>query len=421
MSCSCNSNPCTCHSCDAADEPLSSALTNFTNAFFGTVTKTCVNNEVVWSLPCDLDSGVPDFPRIAGEGLACYFLRLLAQSCCCFIPNNTILVDDKCYTTFQSAYDAAIALPGTQAIPMYIGETDFPSTMGDLTLTADYDSRVHILGYGKNVSHLGNINATSSGNGFNINAIFTNVSVGNINTSTSDVTGTFNGGFIFLTTEGIVVMGNLNTSALNGNVGGRIGFTNHEYRIGNIDTRGQKGGGIVVIGTSLNYGTYGSQCGNIDTRAMISGTAGAILLGDSVRAVNLDARAMTAGTGGTIVLRKSARIEGTISRGTVSPGPVQFDGCYIYNQMDNIGSGCKFKDVVFFTNSGNRSNILEVLSDGALFTGCFFITDGTGNPIVASVPRTIISHFTISQKALHANVTVSSGTFTVEPNLAFGQ
>lgn len=80
MSCSCNCNPCTCGTaCNAADEPLSSALNNFITSFYGTVTRTCVNNEVIWTLPCDLDSGDPDFPRNSGEGLACYFLRFINE------------------------------------------------------------------------------------------------------------------------------------------------------------------------------------------------------------------------------------------------------------------------------------------------------------------------------------------------------
>jgi len=45
--------------------------------FFGSVTKTCVNNQVVWSLPCNLDAGVPGYPRSPSEGLACYFKRLI--------------------------------------------------------------------------------------------------------------------------------------------------------------------------------------------------------------------------------------------------------------------------------------------------------------------------------------------------------
>lgn len=64
-------------SCDPENEPLASALTNFIQSFYGTVTKTCVDGVVVWSLPCDLDTGNPNLPRNPGEGLACYFLRYI--------------------------------------------------------------------------------------------------------------------------------------------------------------------------------------------------------------------------------------------------------------------------------------------------------------------------------------------------------
>lgn len=78
MSC-CNQNPCTCApTCNATVESTASALDNFISAFFGSVTKTCVNNKVVWILPCDLNSGIPGYPRIEGEGLACYYARVFA-------------------------------------------------------------------------------------------------------------------------------------------------------------------------------------------------------------------------------------------------------------------------------------------------------------------------------------------------------
>lgn len=78
MSCNCGCNPCngSC-SCDPANEPLSSSLNNFITEFFGTLTKSCVNDQVVWTLPCDLSTGNPNFPRNSGEGLACYFSRFL--------------------------------------------------------------------------------------------------------------------------------------------------------------------------------------------------------------------------------------------------------------------------------------------------------------------------------------------------------
>lgn len=79
MSCGCGNNPCTDTACDPANEPLASALNNFIAAFFGSLTKTCVNNQIVWVLPCDLDDGMPGYPRVAGEGLACYFIRVFSE------------------------------------------------------------------------------------------------------------------------------------------------------------------------------------------------------------------------------------------------------------------------------------------------------------------------------------------------------
>lgn len=65
----CQTNTATC-------ETLPSTLQNFIDQFFGTITKTELNGKVTWSLPCQLDVGLPANPRTDGEGLACYFLRL---------------------------------------------------------------------------------------------------------------------------------------------------------------------------------------------------------------------------------------------------------------------------------------------------------------------------------------------------------
>ena len=72
----CN-NPCGTSSVNsAACETLPSQIQNFTTAFFGTVIKAEVDGSVVWTLPCSLETGLPNNPRLPGEGLACYFLRL---------------------------------------------------------------------------------------------------------------------------------------------------------------------------------------------------------------------------------------------------------------------------------------------------------------------------------------------------------
>jgi hypothetical protein len=77
MSCG---NPCrTDPTNTAASETLSSQIENFTKQFFGEVIKTEINGVVSWSLPCTLDTGLPNNARGATEPLACYFLRLFAD------------------------------------------------------------------------------------------------------------------------------------------------------------------------------------------------------------------------------------------------------------------------------------------------------------------------------------------------------
>jgi hypothetical protein len=98
MSCQPSSNPCPSEpcstQCDPAHEPLPSTVDNFVTQFFGTVTKTCVNNQVVWSLPCNLDTGVPGYPRQPSEGLACYFKRLINDLFVLFSSLGTMAFQD---------------------------------------------------------------------------------------------------------------------------------------------------------------------------------------------------------------------------------------------------------------------------------------------------------------------------------------
>lgn len=75
--CHCKRTPCNeCPTNSADCETLPSALQNFIDTFYGSVEKTEVNGVVTWTLPCNLDIGLPANPRLDNEGLACYFLRL---------------------------------------------------------------------------------------------------------------------------------------------------------------------------------------------------------------------------------------------------------------------------------------------------------------------------------------------------------
>ena len=68
-------------------ESVPSLIDNLVQALYGDITKSVVANRVVWNIPCDPASNpaeVPGLPRMEGEGLLCYIMRVfvfvLAQS-----------------------------------------------------------------------------------------------------------------------------------------------------------------------------------------------------------------------------------------------------------------------------------------------------------------------------------------------------
>lgn len=69
----CN-NPCNhAPGCDL----LPTQIDTFTTQFFGNgLGKSNVGGSVSWDLPCGLDVGISDNPKLSGESLSCYFLRL---------------------------------------------------------------------------------------------------------------------------------------------------------------------------------------------------------------------------------------------------------------------------------------------------------------------------------------------------------
>jgi len=145
--CNRSNTPCTtCPTASADCESLPSALQNFTNAFFGTVTKSVVNGQVVWTLPCNLEVGLPANPRLDTEGLACYFLRLFQNG----IVGLTGLPGDtgdqgpaghNAYTISTTAFNApTLAQPTVQfnVVPgplLSVGQTIFVPNIGWLQIT----------------------------------------------------------------------------------------------------------------------------------------------------------------------------------------------------------------------------------------------------------------------------------------------
>jgi hypothetical protein len=111
------------------------------------------------------------------------------------------------YTTFQTAYDAAntlqVALGGNNIVVLKVGNTianqsntTVTSLVGDLTLTANFNYRVRIIGDSPMISVLGSIIANNaSGNGYSLSGSgtnvlnFSNISVNNITTNATGTTG----------------------------------------------------------------------------------------------------------------------------------------------------------------------------------------------------------------------------------------
>src|SRR5208337_3023378 len=93
-------------------EPLPSVIANFITAFFGTITQTQdpVTHKWTWVLPCDLDAGIPGFPRIAGEGLACYLARILST--------QVVGLNGKNAFALTTADSTQPAISGTVTIPI---------------------------------------------------------------------------------------------------------------------------------------------------------------------------------------------------------------------------------------------------------------------------------------------------------------
>lgn len=128
------------------DEPLPSVIQNFIAAFFGTLT---VNRSTgpgeptwTWTLPCDLDTGIPGYPRVAGEGLACYFARILSASVTGFNGLNAFATTTADAT--QPAINATVTIPVDTVGCFAVGEYVWLSTGGFYTVS-DIDTEYNTL------------------------------------------------------------------------------------------------------------------------------------------------------------------------------------------------------------------------------------------------------------------------------------
>lgn len=184
------------------------------------------------------------------------------------------------YTTFQTAYNAANALQtslgSTNIVVIKVGNIT-SAVAGNLTLTAAYNTRVHIVGLSRFQSVLGNIigdNAVGSGFSFGgstlLRVTLVNVTIGTVTTKATGATG--NSGQINLQLTDAAV-GTLSTNITNvGNLtgpGGNVNITGVTYVVGNITTTATPGaavaaGNVVAIslGNTGQIGTVTTANGN---------------------------------------------------------------------------------------------------------------------------------------------------------------
>jgi hypothetical protein len=84
MSCGCNNSTYSNTCCpevpypSISSESVPSLIDNLVYALYGTINKTISSGRVIWDIPCDPNNTVEifDHPRLDGEGLMCYFIRL---------------------------------------------------------------------------------------------------------------------------------------------------------------------------------------------------------------------------------------------------------------------------------------------------------------------------------------------------------
>jgi len=190
------------------------------------------------------------------------------------------------YTTFQTAYDAAnalqVALGGTNTVVILVGNTT-AATVGNLTLTANYNRFVLIKGINLQSSILGNIIATNAtGNGFNVGqttagVIITDVRIGTISTNATGPTGS--SGSVSMNLNN-VQLGNIstaitdpsNTTGSGGEVRTAVTTaalnTNNFIVFGNITTSSQgstsSAGAVIIVGASFFFNQIITANGNLN-------------------------------------------------------------------------------------------------------------------------------------------------------------
>lgn len=344
-------------------------------------------------------------------------------------------VAKRCYggpTGFQDAYNAANALQltlGNQIVDIRVLNTvgtisnlgSFTSLTGNLTLTANFNSRVRIIGLGSNISVLDDIIGTNAtGNGYNVPAL-SNLGLNIINCRLRDIltsaTGsTGNSGNVSLNLINSIVR-NINTSTTNlvGNGGianvssfngtstvttivtssgdtttkaGSVAISGRGLFLSNILTANNNLGGAITLPDNITV----SQISSISlsptnlTINLIAVRIGVLILGlPNQSIVNITNSTLgnieiynTIGAG--ILVTASNSLFDTITLDPSHNTQLNFSNCVVKNSgtgslnrglVEYTGTGSFFKDCQFISINLINS-IFSDIGDNLEFINCFF-------------------------------------------------
>lgn len=323
-----------------------------------------------------------------------------------YTPDGSIL---KPFKTLQAGYDAANSA-NKSLLLLAGGSSDF----GNVTLAANWNPLVQLLGLSRDLTTVGNIVATNSGNGFDVSLKAWNLTVGNITTSTANASSPFQSGEVEI--SGNASVGNITTSATGTADAGDV--TLEGIKCGNIDTTAASGvPGIVYLERS-----DWNQC---DTRATAgSNNAGLVTaVGTSPLTALTGSRSIvnsSAGGTASVVLRNAAIafINSSTTACTVTAKDSSFlsstgtNPCITVISGTSVFVGCSLKTSV------NANCIGNVSADGAKFINTIMDANAANNEIQASVARTIIGLGLLTKNSLFDGSDASNVTFSEAANCA---
>lgn len=335
------------------------------------------------------------------------------------------------YNTAQAAYNAAnviqTTLGGNNQVIIFVQNTintesfGNPTTLvGDITLTANWNNKIRLVGISPSVSVIGNIVATNAaGNGYSLTSVHMyNLSVNNITTNATGITGT--SGDISLIAHNCKFL-NLDSSVTNGaNItgnGGNVRLTtlfnlNSAIRVNSIITRSQTSSTVAgtVFIRSINAAPASSSAIVINQiQTAISNLGGEISIDVSGVGVGIVSCVSTAATlAGPFNFSNATLRNVTLTLPAASAGTPQisFNQCNIDDcTISNNGLGVATLEVFFgkcamrkytgqasvqvycqecgfYQNFGFSTTMLTQIGSGSIFSNSSFLMRTNGNPVI---------------------------------------